>query len=260
MDTSRNDLLGEIAADAALERSDFLVQSTEQFRRFLDANKSRIDALGGLTLIDEDPDYLSIAPDLTFRSRTRYIDDLTGEWIERDRGHRDRRRAHRALQPGRSVHRLRRGGPRRRGTRPRADRRARPPRERRHRRRRVDAAGRGRGPVRRRRGRLGRRPARPARRRRRRDRRAASVRPRARVPGAQPAGRIAPARAVRGGLVAAHRADRRPDHQRRRGRAAHAHGGGCLQRGGPDRRGERVAAPRHGRPARRVLRPDRRLR
>jgi hypothetical protein len=80
MDTSRNDLLGEIAADAALERSDFLVQSTDQFRRFLDANKSRIDALGGLTLIDEDPDYLSIAPDLTFRSRTRYIDDLSGEW------------------------------------------------------------------------------------------------------------------------------------------------------------------------------------
>ena len=80
MDTSRNDLLGEIAADAALERSDFLVQATDQFRRFLDANRTRIDALGGLTLIDEDPDYLSIAPDLTFRSRTRYIDDLTGEW------------------------------------------------------------------------------------------------------------------------------------------------------------------------------------
>ena len=30
MDTGRNDLLGEIAADAALERSDFLVQSTDQ--------------------------------------------------------------------------------------------------------------------------------------------------------------------------------------------------------------------------------------
>src|SRR5262245_58290832 len=80
MDTSRNDLLGEIAADAALERSDFLVQATEQFRKFLDANRQRIDALGGLTLIDEDPDYLSVAPDLTFRSRTRYIDELTGEW------------------------------------------------------------------------------------------------------------------------------------------------------------------------------------
>ena len=80
MDTSRNDLLGEIAADAALERSDFLVRSTEQLRKFLDANKSRIAELGGLTLIDEDPDYLSIAPDLTFRSRTRFVDELTGEW------------------------------------------------------------------------------------------------------------------------------------------------------------------------------------
>jgi hypothetical protein len=80
MDTSRNDLLGEIAADAALERSDFLVQSTEQLRRFLEANKNRLTELGGLTLIDEDPDYLSIAPDGTFRSRTRFVDDLTGEW------------------------------------------------------------------------------------------------------------------------------------------------------------------------------------
>jgi hypothetical protein len=80
MDTSRNDLLGEIAADAALERSDFLVQATEQLRKFLDANRERINELGGLVLIDDDPDYLSIAPDLTFRSRTRYLDDLTGEW------------------------------------------------------------------------------------------------------------------------------------------------------------------------------------
>jgi hypothetical protein len=80
MDTGRNDLLGEIAADAALERSDFLVQATEQLRKFLDANKDRINELGGLVLIDDDPDYLSIAPDLTFRSRTRYLDDITGEW------------------------------------------------------------------------------------------------------------------------------------------------------------------------------------
>ncbi|GAC1665840.1 MAG: hypothetical protein NVS9B8_06990 [Candidatus Limnocylindrales bacterium] len=80
MDTSRNDLLGEIAADAALERSDFLVQATEQLRKFLSANNDRINELGGLVLIDEDPDYLSIAPELTFRSRTRYLDDLTGEW------------------------------------------------------------------------------------------------------------------------------------------------------------------------------------
>jgi len=76
-----NDLLGELAADAALERSDFIVQATEQLRRFLDHHKERIAVLGGLTLIDDEPDYLSIAPDLTFRSRSRYLDDDTGEWI-----------------------------------------------------------------------------------------------------------------------------------------------------------------------------------
>jgi hypothetical protein len=81
MDTGRNDLLGEIAADAALERSDFLVQSTEQLRRFLDRHKERIAVVGGMTLIDEEPDYLSIAPDLSFRSRSRYLDEASGEWV-----------------------------------------------------------------------------------------------------------------------------------------------------------------------------------
>ncbi len=78
---SHNDLLGELAADAALERSDFIVQSTDQLRRFLDHHRDRIAVLGGLTLIDEEPDYLSIAPDLTFRSRSRYLDDITGDWV-----------------------------------------------------------------------------------------------------------------------------------------------------------------------------------
>lgn len=81
MENSRNDLLGELAADAALERSDFLVQATEQFRKFLDANGDRLREIGGLTLIDDEPDYLSIAPDLTFRSRSRFLDDETGEWV-----------------------------------------------------------------------------------------------------------------------------------------------------------------------------------
>ena len=81
MDTGRNDLLGEIAADAALERSDFLVQSTDQLRRFLDRHKERIATYGGLTLIDEEPDYLAIAPDLSFRSRSRFQDETSGEWI-----------------------------------------------------------------------------------------------------------------------------------------------------------------------------------
>src|SRR3954468_20577601 len=80
MDTGRNDQLGELAADAALERSDFLVQATEQLRRFLDANRDRVAELGGLTLIDEDPDSLSIAPDMTFRSRTRGLHETRGQW------------------------------------------------------------------------------------------------------------------------------------------------------------------------------------
>jgi hypothetical protein len=78
---SHNDLLGELAADAALERSDFIVQSTEQLHKFLNRHKDRIAVLGGLTLIDEEPDFLAIAPDLSFRSRSRYLDDLTGEWV-----------------------------------------------------------------------------------------------------------------------------------------------------------------------------------
>jgi hypothetical protein len=81
METGRNDLLGELARDAELERSDYIVQATEQLHRFLDANRGRISDIGGLTLIDEDPDYLSIAPDLTFRSRSRYLDEDTAEWV-----------------------------------------------------------------------------------------------------------------------------------------------------------------------------------
>jgi len=81
MDVTRNDMLGELANDAALERTDFIVQATEQLRRFLDRNRDRIAGLGGLTLIDEDPDYLSVAPDCTFRVRSRYEDPDTGEWV-----------------------------------------------------------------------------------------------------------------------------------------------------------------------------------
>jgi len=80
MDVSRNDMLGELANDAALERTDFVAQATEQLAKFLDRHRGRVAALGGLTLIDEDPDYLSIAPDMTFRVRSRFEDPDTGEW------------------------------------------------------------------------------------------------------------------------------------------------------------------------------------
>jgi hypothetical protein len=81
MDLSRNDMLAELANDAALERTDFIVQATEQLAKFLDRHRDRISELGGLTLVDDDPDYLSIAPDCTFRVRSRYEDPDTGEWV-----------------------------------------------------------------------------------------------------------------------------------------------------------------------------------
>ena len=57
------------------------MQATEQLAKFLDRHRERVAALGGLTLIDDDPDYLSIAPDITFRVRSRYEDPDTGEWV-----------------------------------------------------------------------------------------------------------------------------------------------------------------------------------
>ena len=75
-----NAALGEIAAEAGMERTSFLASAGEQLSKFLDANLDRIKQVGGLVLIDEDPDYLSVAPDGTFRSRTRYQDEITGEW------------------------------------------------------------------------------------------------------------------------------------------------------------------------------------
>src|SRR5918999_3012373 len=77
----RQGALGEIAADAALERNSFLATAGDELRRFMETHRERIRELGGMVLIDEDPDYLSIAPDGTFRSRSRYEDEVTGEWV-----------------------------------------------------------------------------------------------------------------------------------------------------------------------------------
>jgi hypothetical protein len=80
-DAARNTQLGEIAREAALERSDFLVTSTDQLRSFMERHAGRIRELGGLVLIDDDPEYLAVAPDSSFRSRSRYQDETTGEWL-----------------------------------------------------------------------------------------------------------------------------------------------------------------------------------
>ena len=82
MDVSRNSMLGELATDAAAERNGLHRPghgaAVEVPRP---ATGRTVASLGGLTLIDDDPDYLSIAPDGTFRVRSRYEDPTTGEWV-----------------------------------------------------------------------------------------------------------------------------------------------------------------------------------
>ena len=78
MDQNRAAILGEIATEASIERASFLTDAAGQFMRFLEANGERIKELGGLVLIDDDPDYLSIAPDGTFYGETvQYRGDTT---------------------------------------------------------------------------------------------------------------------------------------------------------------------------------------
>ena len=260
MDTSRNDLLGEIAADAALERSDFLVQATDQLRKFLDANKNRISELGGLVLIDEDPDYLSIAPDLTFRSRTRYLDDLTGEWTSETEVIESACRAGRAVQPGRPLSGLRR----RRRARPPASKPSRQPRATSWMRR-ASASTRA------------SRSARPDPYAAAADEWAATQPEPVEVDDDELAAQRlydlalefqersqrSEARLLEqfeDAAPALIEQDRRPDRQRRRRRAADPDRVGRVPGRGPDRGGQRVAAARDRRGARRVLRPDRRVR
>jgi hypothetical protein len=81
MEGRRNALLADMARDAEFERTDFLARAGEQLDRFMNAHQARIRDLGGIVLIDEDPDYLAVSPDGTFRSRSRVYDEGRGEWI-----------------------------------------------------------------------------------------------------------------------------------------------------------------------------------
>ena len=81
MQTRRNALLADMAREASLERSDYLVRAGEQLHRFVTSHANRIRALGGITLIDDEEDFLAIAPDGTFRSRSRVFDEAKGDWV-----------------------------------------------------------------------------------------------------------------------------------------------------------------------------------
>ncbi|MEO8273340.1 MAG: hypothetical protein ABI620_04675 [Chloroflexota bacterium] len=70
-----------MARDAEIERSDFLARAGEQLDRFMAAHQHRIQQLGGLVLIDDDPDYLAVTADGTFRSRSRIYDEDKAQWV-----------------------------------------------------------------------------------------------------------------------------------------------------------------------------------
>ena len=81
MEGRRNALLADMARDADIERTDFLARAGEQLERFMAAHEGRIRQLGGLVLIDDNEEYLAVAADGTFRSRSRVYDEGRGEWI-----------------------------------------------------------------------------------------------------------------------------------------------------------------------------------
>jgi hypothetical protein len=81
MEGRRNALLADMARDADMERTDFLARAGEQLERFMAAHEGRVRQLGGLVLIDDNDEYLAVAADGTFRSRSRVYDEARGEWI-----------------------------------------------------------------------------------------------------------------------------------------------------------------------------------
>jgi hypothetical protein len=77
--------LREIAAEAELERRDFLYESTEQLRRFLDQNRERLREIGPIKLVDNEQDYLLYHPvDETWTTRLTYQDPADNEWYDQE--------------------------------------------------------------------------------------------------------------------------------------------------------------------------------
>ncbi|MDQ3689434.1 MAG: hypothetical protein M3406_05255 [Chloroflexota bacterium] len=77
--------LREVAAEAELERRDFLYEATEQLRRFLDQNRDRLREIGPIKLVDNEQDYLLYHPvDQTWTTRLTYQDPADNEWYDQE--------------------------------------------------------------------------------------------------------------------------------------------------------------------------------
>jgi hypothetical protein len=85
MSNARIVALRELAAEAELERRDFLYEATEQLRRFLDTNRDRLREIGPITLADDESDYLRYHPvDETWTTRLTYQDPADSEWYDEE--------------------------------------------------------------------------------------------------------------------------------------------------------------------------------
>ncbi len=77
--------LRELAAESAMERRDFLYESTEQLRRFLDTHRERLAEIGPIKLVDDETDYLLYHPaDQTWTTRLTYQDPADNEWYDEE--------------------------------------------------------------------------------------------------------------------------------------------------------------------------------
>ncbi len=77
--------LRELAAEAELERRDFLYEATEQLRKFLDQHRERFREIGPIKLTDDEQDYLLYHPvDDTWTTRLTYQDPADNEWYDQE--------------------------------------------------------------------------------------------------------------------------------------------------------------------------------
>jgi hypothetical protein len=77
--------LRELAADAELERRDFLYEATEQIRRFIDSNRERLKEIGPIKLVDDEQDFLLYHPvDDTWTTRLTYQDPADSQWYDEE--------------------------------------------------------------------------------------------------------------------------------------------------------------------------------
>lgn len=77
--------LRELAAEAELERRDFLYEATEQLRRFFDAHRDKLREIGPIKLVDNEQDYLLYHPvDETWTTRLTYQDPADNEWYDEE--------------------------------------------------------------------------------------------------------------------------------------------------------------------------------